>query len=141
MSNEEKILTMLTGLSNDLGELASAVNNHGVVLEKLVSNVEKLEEGQVKLEINLTRLEQLVQDTKESVVLLENEQSRRIGALYDANERLYDMMKKALFDVSAVESRLDMHSIDIARLYVERTELNYKLNKLLRNQENERNSA
>ena len=158
MSNEEKIMLMLEGLnskvegidskvegiSNDLKEFSNTVADHGIVLEKLVDKVDKLkegqaklEEGQSKLEKDMTRLEQLTISAKEVVVLLENEQDKRIGTLYDANSRLYGMIKEALAEVSKVEPRLDFYNVDITRLLTEQADLKYKLNKLLRLHENE----
>ena len=148
MKNEEKILAMLEGLtgkvegiSSDLGELSNTVKMQGTVLDKLVVKVDKLEQGQAKLEEDVARLEQLIISTKENVALLENEQGVRIGALFDLNSCIEDIIKKALAEVSSVKPRIEIHSLDIARLLMERADVDYKLNRLLRLHADELNSA
>ena len=162
MSNEEKILLMLEGLngkveglngkvegiSNDLKELSSNVKKQGVVLENLVSKVEKLEERMDRLEERMDRLkenqvelEQIVTSTKEIVVMLENEQSQRIGVLFDADVRLHDMFKETLTEVRGAKLQLNIHAVDLSNLNQKLANMEHKINKLWRAHENELNIA
>ena len=148
MKNEEKILTMLEGLTSTVTKqgtaldkltstvegLSSTVTKQGAALDKLVGKVDKLEtdvaklqQGQDRLETDVAklqqgqdRLEEIIIETKESVVLIENDHGKKIGALFDAQSRIHDIAKEILTKVNRIDARLDRHDIEIVDLYLKR---------------------
>ena len=55
-------------------------------------------------------------ETKESVVLIENEHGKKIGALFDAQCHIHDIAKDVQSSVKRMEAKLDRHDIEIVDL-------------------------
>ena len=87
-----------------------------IELKDLKQGQVKLEQGQVKLEQGQVKLEQMIMDTKESVVIIENDHGRQIGALFDGQSRIHDMLEEVLETVQDILAKLERHDIEIALL-------------------------
>ena len=86
------------------------------VLKLILDELKDLKQGQAKLEQGQAKLEQLIMDTKESVVLIENDHGKQIGALFDGQSRIKDMVEEILETVQNMQAKLDRHDVEIAVL-------------------------
>ena len=92
MNNEEKIMSML---------------------ETLVIKVDKLEQGQVKLE-------QEVQAVKEITLRMEHEHGQQLKALFDGYSGLYDISESIRKDVVSIQGKQQKQDLHIAWLNSQR---------------------
>ena len=116
MNNEEKILTMLEGLSNSVEGLSGTVAKQGEVLDKLNGKVNRLETDVAKLRKGQNKLEKMIMKTKKSTVLIENKHGKKIRALFDAQCHIHDIAKNVLSSFNRIEAKLDRHDIEIMDL-------------------------
>ena len=112
MENEilQQILNEVKGIKSDVSELKHSQTETNQRLDKLEQGQTKLEQGQSKLESEVTRI-------RESVVLIENDHGRKLGALLDgyamlANklEPLPDAVETLQEDVSVIKAVVANHS-------------------------------
>ena len=112
MNNEEKILSML--------------EQHGALLETLVNKVNKLETdvAEVKADVaevkaDVARVKVDVAETKEHVILIENEQGKKLGAALDGYTQLYEISCEIRANVGALQARQEKHAMQITFLEAE----------------------
>jgi len=127
MSNEDKILALLEKQGAMLEKQGAVLEEHSAILEKQGAVLEEhsaiLEKQGAMLEEHSTLLGKLVTDvaeTKQRIILMENDNNRNFGALHDGHKLVYDKLEPIPVavetlqeDVSVVKAVVTNHSKDI----------------------------
>jgi len=99
MNNEEKIISML--------------EQQTIMLEGIATRVDNLEAKVDNLETKVDNLEVIVTETKDRMVLMENDHGQKLGALFDGYKLLFDMMGKLRAGFDKLESEQEKHGFMI----------------------------
>ena len=132
MSNEDKILallekqgTQLEKLVTDVGILKSDVGTLKDDVKTLKVDVETLKDDMKTLNVDVETLKDDVVETKERIILMEQNNKQQHGALHDGFKLVYDKLKPVppavdnlQEDVSVIKSVVMSHSQDINILKV-----------------------
>jgi predicted nucleic acid-binding Zn-ribbon protein len=81
------------------------------ILVNLETKVDKIEQGQARLETRFDKLEVRVEDIHHSVAKIEEEHGRKLGALLDGYEQLNTRTLKIMSDVESIKDTLEDHDL------------------------------
>jgi len=109
MTNEERIIEMLSAMQSDISGLKQDVQG-------LKEGQSKLEAAQTRQEIKTDTIAEELQQTKEILVRFENEYKQDRGGLFDGLDLLKDKANRIESKVDIIESRLDNHELHILAL-------------------------
>jgi len=123
MSNEEKIINMLAqqttvlgnvvtkldGLEAKFGSLEARFGSLEARFDGLEARLDSLEARFDSLEAKVDNLEAIITETKDRVVLIENDHGQKLGALFDGYKLLFDMMGKLRASFDRLESEQEKH--------------------------------
>jgi len=120
MNNEDRIISLLTSMQASINTRLDKLDAGQTALSEIVDSVEakvmKMEAGQVVMQADITNVKTELQDAKEILVVLENENKLAHGGLFDKIDDFQKKANEAIEQHEAIDEHLENHDLRLIRL-------------------------
>jgi len=116
----ETIITKVGNLEDGFSGLKADVSGLKADVSGLKTDVSGLKKDVAGLKKDVAHLQTQVTDTRERIILMENDNKLQFGGLFDGYQQLYEITGDIRTEVVRLSAKQDKHDFQIFRLHSEK---------------------